>query len=283
MKVKFNLMRNTLCSILLFLFFPFACSKNPVTGRKQFSLLPESQLQQLSRQQYTQFLSANRVLPASSSKDAEMVKRVGSRIASAITTYYAQKGLSKSLEGFQWEFQLVQSRDINAWCMPGGKVVVYTGLLPVAANEAGLAVVMGHEIAHAIALHGNERMSQGLLQQMGGIALQVAMLDKPAETRNLFLAAYGVGTTVGAMLPFSRKQELEADRFGLLFSAMAGYNPSEAVPFWQRMARATGGANKPPEFLSTHPSDETRISKMKHYTEEANDYYEKVISSRADN
>jgi len=276
-------MRSKIFLLFLILTLPFACSENPVTGRRQFSLLPESQLQQLSRQQYSQFLSSNRVLPASSSRDAEMVKRVGSRIASAITTYYSEKGLSKSLEGFQWEFQLVQSPDINAWCMPGGKVVVYTGLLPVAANEAGLAVVMGHEIAHAIALHGNERMSQGLLQQMGGIALQVALLDKPAETRNLFMAAYGVGTTVGAMLPFSRKQELEADRFGLLFSAMAGYNPSEAVPFWQRMARATGGANKPPEFLSTHPSDDTRISKMKHYTEEANAYYKKAVSNREEN
>ncbi len=276
-------MRNKFFILLFILSIPFACSENPITGRRQFSLLPESQLQQLSRQQYSQFLSSNRVLPASSNRDAEMVKRVGSRIASAITTYYSEKGLSKSLEGFQWEFQLVQSPDINAWCMPGGKVVVYTGLLPVASNEAGLAVVMGHEIAHAIALHGNERMSQGLLQQMGGIALQVALLDKPAETRNLFMAAYGVGTTVGAMLPFSRKQELEADRFGLLFSAMAGYNPSEAVPFWQRMARATGGANKPPEFLSTHPADDTRISKMKHYTEEANSYYRKVVNSGADN
>jgi predicted Zn-dependent protease len=276
-------MRNKFFILVFILSIPFACSENPVTGRRQFSLLPESQLQQLSRQQYSQFLSSNRVLSVSSSRDAEMVKRVGSRIASAITSYYQEKGLSKSLEGFQWEFQLVQSPDINAWCMPGGKVVVYTGLLPVAANEAGLAVVMGHEIAHAIALHGNERMSQGLLQQMGGIALQVALLDKPAETRNLFMAAYGVGTTVGAMLPFSRKHELEADRFGLLFSAMAGYNPSEAVPFWQRMAKATGGANKPPEFLSTHPSDETRISKMKHYTEEANSYYVKSTNSRTDN
>lgn len=276
-------MRNKIILLLFILSVPFACSENPVTGRRQFSLLPESQLQQLSRQQYSQFLSSNRVLAASSNRDAEMVKRVGSRIASAITTYYSEKGLSKSLEGFQWEFQLVQSPDINAWCMPGGKVVVYTGLLPVAANEAGLAVVMGHEIAHAIALHGNERMSQGLLQQMGGIALQVALSDKPAETRNLFMTAYGVGTTVGAMLPFSRKQELEADRFGLLFSAMAGYNPAEAVPFWQRMARATGGANKPPEFLSTHPSDDTRISKMKHYTEEANTYYKKAVNNREEN
>ena len=253
--------------------FISGCSKNPITGRKQFRLVPESQLQQLSQQQYTQFLSTNRVIRSNSSKDAEMVNRVGTRIAAAITEYYASKGLSDALSGFQWEFQLVESKDVNAWCMPGGKVVVYSGLLPVAANEEGLAVVMGHEIAHAIAYHGNERLSQGLLKQFGGVALQVATMNKPAETRALFMLAYGVGSSVGVILPFSRKHELEADRFGLLFSAMAGYNPSEAVPFWERMSRAAGG-NKPPEFLSTHPSDQTRISKMQKFTEEAMDYYE---------
>jgi predicted Zn-dependent protease len=256
------------------IFFISGCSKNPITGRKQFRLVPESQLQQLSQQQYTQFLSTNRVIRSNSSKDAEMVNRVGTRIAAAITEYYASKGLSDALSGFQWEFQLVESKDVNAWCMPGGKVVVYSGLLPVAANEEGLAVVMGHEIAHAIAYHGNERLSQGLLKQFGGVALQVATMNKPAETRALFMLAYGVGSSVGVILPFSRKHELEADRFGLLFSAMAGYNPSEAVPFWERMSRAAGG-NKPPEFLSTHPSDQTRISKMQKFTEEAMDYYEK--------
>lgn len=156
--------------------------------------------------------------------------------------------------------------------MPGGKVVVYTGLLPVTQNEAALAVVMGHEIAHAIALHGNERMSQGLVQQLGGVALQVAVANKPAETQNLFMTAYGIGSTVGGTLPFSRKQELEADQFGLRFAAMAGYNPQEAIPFWQRMAKA-GGGQKPPEILSTHPSDETRINKMQQYVKEAMPYY----------
>lgn len=155
--------------------------------------------------------------------------------------------------------------------MPGGKVAVYAGLLPVAENEAGLAVVMGHEIAHAIALHGNERMSQGLVQQLGSIGLQVALADKPAETQNIFMQAYGIGTNLGAMLPFSRKQELEADRFGLIFAAMAGYDPQEAIPFWQRMSAA--GGQKPPEFMSTHPSDATRIAKMKGYIQEAMRFY----------
>ena len=144
--------------------------------------------------------------------------------------------------------------------MPGGKIVVYTGLLPVTQNETALAIVMGHEIAHALAKHGSERMSQGLLQQLGGVALQVAVKDKPAETQNLFNTAYGVGSNVGIMLPFSRKNELEADKFGLMFAALAGYNPREAIPFWQRMS-AIGG-QKPPEFLSTHPTDERRIYEL---------------------
>lgn len=163
--------------------------------------------------------------------------------------------------------------------MPGGKVVVYTGLLPVTQNEAALAVVMGHEIAHAIAKHGNERMSQGLMQQFGGIALQVAVANKPQETQNMFMSAYGLGSTVGAILPFSRKQELEADQFGLRFAAMAGYNPQEATAFWKRMAQV-GGGQKPPELLSTHPSDETRIQKMDGYVKEAMQYYKPGRASK---
>ncbi len=249
------------------------CAKNQVTGRSQLRLLPESELQSMATQQYRQFLTQSKVVTATVNKDAEMVRRVGVRIAYAITRFYEQQGKPEILNGFQWEFHLVDDKQVNAWCMPGGKVVVYTGLLPVTKNEAGLAVVMGHEIAHAIALHGNERMSQGMLQQFGGVALQVAMANKPAETQNLFMSAYGIGTTVGGILPFSRKQELEADQFGLRFSAMAGYNPEEAVAFWQRMAQAAGSGQKPPEILSTHPSDETRISKMKQYVAEAMQYY----------
>lgn len=249
------------------------CAKNQVTGRSQLRLLPESELQNMASQQYRQFLTQNKVVAANVNKDAEMVRRVGVRIAYAISRFYEQQGKPEILNGFQWEFHLVDDKQVNAWCMPGGKVVVYTGLLPVSKNEAGLAVVMGHEIAHAIALHGNERMSQGMLQQFGGVALQVAMADKPAETQNLFLNAYGIGTTVGAILPFSRKQELEADQFGLRFSAMAGYNPEEAIPFWQRMAQAAGSGQKPPELFSTHPSDETRIAKMKQYVADAMQYY----------
>jgi predicted Zn-dependent protease len=261
------------CLVYLLTVLLFAsCAKNKVTGRRQLKLLPESQLQSMSLQQYKSFLKSNKVVPVKSNENAEMVKRVGSKIAYAITKYYERQGKSSVLNGFEWEFNLVEDSQINAWCMPGGKVVVYTGLLPVTKNEAGLAVVMGHEIAHALALHGNERVSQGMLQQFGGVALQVALSDRPAEMQNLFLNAYGVGTTVGAILPFSRKHELEADRFGLKYSAMAGYDPSEGVALWKRMAEASKG-QKPPELLSTHPSDETRIEKMKKFVEEARKFY----------
>ncbi len=257
-----------LCSGLLVV----SCSRNQVTGRKQMAFLPESELQKMAGEQYLQFLSKSKILQVTVNKDAEMVRRVGTRIAYAITKYYDQQGKSSIMDGYQWAFNLIDENQVNAWCMPGGKVVVYTGILPVTRNEAALAVVMGHEIAHAIAKHGNERMSQGMIQQLGGTVLSVALSSKPAETQNLFLQAYGVGSTVLGTLPFSRKQELEADRFGLIFAAMAGYNPNEAVPFWQRMAQI-GGGQKQPELLSTHPSDETRIQKMKGYVQEALTYY----------
>ena len=237
-----------------------ACERNAITGRNQLSLVPESQVQAMALTQYSSFLNANKVLVAASNKNAAMVKNVGARLINAITSYYAQNNLSQELAGYNWEVNLVEDKSINAWCMPGGKIVVYTGLLPVTQNETALAIVMGHEIAHALAKHGSERMSQGLLQQLGGVALQVAMKDKPAETQNLFNTAYGVGSNVLGVLPFSRKNELEADKFGLMFAALAGYNPREAIPFWQRMS--ANGGQKPPEFLSTHPSDERRIYEL---------------------
>lgn len=269
-------MKKILSSLILVAFLFAGCAKNQVTGRKQLILMPEKELQSMAGQQYKQFLTENKIVAVNVNKDAEMVRRVGTRIAYAITKYYEQQGKASILEGYTWEFNLIDNKEVNAWCMPGGKVVVYTGLLPVTQNEAALAVVMGHEIAHAIALHGNERMSQGMMQQLGGVALSVAVANKPAETQNLFMTAYGVGSTVGGTLPFSRKQELEADQFGLRFAAMAGYNPNEAVPFWQRMAKAGGGGQKPPEILSTHPSDETRIQKMQQYVQEALPYYKPI-------
>jgi predicted Zn-dependent protease len=261
-------------SFLLIGYFFAGCTQNMVTGRNQLSLVSETELQSMAKQEYQTFLSANKVVSTSTNRDAEMVQRVGSRIAAAIKTYYDGQGQTSVLEGYQWEFNLVDNKEVNAWCMPGGKVVVYTGLLPISQNEAALAIVLGHEITHAVAQHGSERMSQALLQQLGGAALQVALANKPAETQNLFLTAYGIGSTVGGTLPFSRKEESEADKYGLYFAAMAGYNPQEAIPFWERMA-AAGGA-KPPEFLSSHPSDRTRIANIKANMPQALKYYQPV-------
>jgi predicted Zn-dependent protease len=225
--------------------------------------------------EYQQFLSTNRVVSGSNNRDAEMVRRVGQRITRAVEAYYAEKGMSDKLAGYKWEYNLVDDKAVNAWCMPGGKIVVYTGLLPVTQNEAALAAVMGHEVSHALLQHGNQRMSQGLLQQLGGVALSVAVANKPAETQNLFLGAYGAGTQVGVLLPFSRSHELEADRYGLIWTAMAGYNPQEAVALWERMEKAGSGQN-PPEFLSTHPTEGRRINELKKYMPEAMKYYKPV-------
>ncbi len=249
-----------------------SCQQNSITGRKQLLLLNETDVQKMALTEYRGFLKQNPVVATGTTRDQIMVAQVGQRISQAVQSYLTTEGKGDLLAGYNWEFNLVNKPDVNAWCMPGGKVVVYSGILPVTQNESALAVVMGHEIAHAIAKHGNERMSQGLLQQMGGMALSAAVSNKPAETRALFMGSYGVATTLGGILPFSRKHELEADRFGLMFAAMAGYDPREAEGFWKRMAAAAGG-KKPPEFLSTHPSDETRIAKVREYAQEAMKYY----------
>jgi len=255
--------------------FLIACSKNVLTGKNQLTLLPESELQTMATEQYQQFLSTNKVVSTSNNRDAEMVKRVGQRITKAVETFYKDKNLSEKLQGYKWEYNLVDDKAVNAWCMPGGKIVVYTGLLPITQNEAALAAVMGHEVSHALLQHGNQRMSQGLLQQLGGVALSVAVANKPQETQNLFLGAYGAGTTVGVLLPFSRKHELEADHFGLIWTAMAGYNPREAIALWKRMESASNGQT-PPEFLSTHPSEGRRIQELEKFMPEALTYYKPV-------
>jgi predicted Zn-dependent protease len=250
-----------------------ACSKNAVTGRSQLKLLPESELQGMANSQYREFLQQHTVISSSTNRDAEMVRRVGQRITKALTDYAASTGKSSMLEGYNWEYNLVDDKAVNAWCMPGGKIVVYTGLLPISQNEAALAVVMGHEVSHAIFQHGNERMSQQLGAQAVGTGLSVALANKPVETQNLFLTAFGVGAQAGLLLPYSRKHELEADRYGLWWAAMAGYNPQEAIPLWERMEKASQGSQKPPEFLSTHPSEGTRIEQLQKYMPEAMKYY----------
>lgn len=247
-----------------------SCSKVPITNRKQMNLLPESQMIAMGLTSYNDFLKANPPV-SSSQNDAQMVQNIGTRIQAGVTTYMSQNKLSDRIKGYKWEFNLVNSNEVNAWCMPGGKVVVYSGILPVTQTEAGLAIVMGHEIAHAVARHGNERMSQMMVTQLGGVALDVALSQKSEQTRALFNTAYGAGTTVGVILPHSRLQETEADKLGLIFAAMAGYDPREAPAFWQRMA-AKGGS-KTPEFLSTHPSNQTRIKDLQNYMPQALKYY----------
>jgi len=246
-----------------------ACAAVPVTGRRQLNLIPGSQLNAMSFSQYDEFIKSHKL--SDNAPQTAMVKGIGKRVQGAVERYFADQGQSGRLGDYRWEFNLVDDSAVNAWCMPGGKVVVYTGILPVTQNETGLAVVMGHEIAHAIANHGNERMSQGLIAMTGGVALSKALENKSAETQTLFMAAYGVGAQVGVLLPYSRLHESEADRLGLIFMAMAGYDPHEAVSFWERMAAGKSGA--PPEFLSTHPSDQTRINKLKEEIPEAMTYY----------
>ena len=254
-----------------------SCSTVPVTGRRQLNLISDSSILPMSAQQYQEFLGFQKVIR--NTKEADMVQRVGHRIQDSVDRYFAEHKMSEDLKGYAWEFNLVESKEVNAWCMPGGKVVVYTGILPIASDEAGLAVVMGHEIAHAIAKHGNERMSQALVTQLGGVALSTALESYPAQTRALWMTAFGLGSQVGVLLPYSRLHESEADRLGLIFMAMAGYDPNEAPRFWSRMAAEKGGA-APPEFLSTHPSDKTRIEKIKQEIPEAMKYYEQGRSKQ---
>lgn len=246
-----------------------SCFKNPVTGRSSLNVLPESEMRTMAQQQYTSVLAENNV--KTGTENAAMIQRVGQKISAAATQYLSSIGKADLVSGYQWEFKLIESNQVNAWCMPGGKVAFYTGILPLCKDEAGVAVVMGHEIAHAIARHGNERMSQQLAQQFGGVALNVLLAEEPEETRDVAMTAWGIGTQVGVILPFSRAHESEADEMGLIFMAKAGYNPNEAIAFWQRMAAA--GGQKPPEFLSTHPSDQRRINDIKGKIPEAMKYY----------
>ncbi|MDN3655573.1 M48 family metallopeptidase [Ferruginibacter paludis] len=236
-----------------------ACKTVPVTGRKQLNLVPNSMIQALAFSEYDSVVKASPTLMQTDDR-AQMVTRVGGRIQQAVESYLQQNNMSKEVKNFKWEFNTINQNIVNAWCMPGGKVVVYTGLLPVTQNETALAVVMGHEIAHAIARHGNERMSEGLLISLGGLVLEDALKNKKQQTQLLFLGLYVVGSNLALALPNSRMQESEADKLGLIFMSIAGYNPEEAIPFWQRMASVNN--NKTPEFLSTHPSDATRIKKL---------------------
>lgn len=236
-----------------------SCTRVPISGRRQVNLISERELITMSEQQYSQFLSTANVVEGTAQSD--LVKKVGAKIASAVEKYMKKHGRSNRIEGFDWEFNLVNDPTVNAWCMPGGKICFYTGILELTQDENGLAVVMGHEVAHAIARHGNERMSKALMTQMGGVALNVAMSNKALETQRLFNQAYGLGTGLSG-LAFSRKNELESDKLGLVFMQLAGYDASKAPEFWKRMA---AHGEQPPEFLSTHPSDERRVEEIQKF------------------
>jgi len=248
----------------------FSCSTVPVTERRGLHLVPDSEITTMSYQEYSKVLKKSKL--STDMTKVSMVRRVGQRIAVASEELLTETGRGTDIRNYKWEFNLIEDdKTVNAWCMPGGKVAVYTGLLPYSQDENGLAVVMGHEVGHAIAKHGNERMSQGLLAQFGAIGLSLALSGSPGVTSDIFMQAYGVGTQVGVLLPYSRIQESEADHIGLILMAKAGYDPRGAITLWQRM-NAKGGS-RPPEFLSTHPAPESRIRNIESQIPEAMKYY----------
>ena len=253
MKLKIKIL--AVLSIILVM----SCAKNPFTGKSTLALVSNSEILPSAFQQYSQFLSENKVVTGTT--DAKRVENVGMKIKTAAERWLNANGHSNYLEGYAWEYKLVESKEVNAWCMPGGKIVFYTGILPICKDDAGIAAVMGHEVAHALANHGQQRMSAGLLQQLGAVGTQVAVGNKDPQTQALIMQAYGVGSQVGGMLPFSRAHESEADMIGLTLMAIAGYDPINAVKVWERMAANSGG-QAPPEILSTHPSNQTRINEL---------------------
>jgi len=259
-----------IASILVVLLTITQCAKVPITGRSQLSLIPNSQVLPMSFDQYEEVKKTNKVVTTGG--QAAMVRRCGGKIQKAVEQYFQQKGLSGNLEGYNWEYILIEENTVNAWCMPGGKVAFYTGILPITKDETGMAVVMGHEIAHAVANHGRERISQTLAAQTGLSLASIALGGAGASlTGDMVLQAAGAATNLG-VLKFSRTHETEADELGLYFMAMAGYDPKEAPIFWQRMAAGSSG-QAPPEFMSTHPSHDTRISDLNKNMPKAMAYY----------
>lgn len=245
---------------LVGLAFAASCATNPFTGKSTLALVSNSEILPSAFQQYNQFLFENKVI--ANTNDAKKVESVGTKIKVAAERWLNANGYTTYLKDYQWEYKLVESKEVNAWCMPGGKIVVYSGILPITKDDAGLATVLGHEVSHALCNHGQQRMSAGLIQQLGAAGVGVAVGGKSTEVQQMALTAYGVTTELGGMMPFSRKHESEADKIGLLLMAIAGYNPEQAITFWERMAANSNG-QAPPEFLSTHPSDATRIAQIR--------------------
>ena len=237
-----------------------SCATNPITGKKNLNFVSNSELFSASFQQYGTFLKENKVI--SGTADAKRVETVGLRIKAAAEKYLIYLGQSQYLKDYRWEYKLVDNKEVNAWCMPGGKIVVYSGILPITKDDAGLATVLGHEVSHALANHGAQRMSAAQLQQLGSVGIAVATGGQSAENQQIWQQAYGISSQVGVMLPFSRSHESEADKIGLTLMTIAGYNPEDAIVFWQRMAAQSAG-KAPPEFLSSHPADASRIASLK--------------------
>ena len=275
----FNLNRCLTIGLRVFMgmlptFLMLACADVPITHRSGLHLVPDTELVAMSFQQYQAVLGKSQLSP--DARQTAMLRQVGVRIANAAEAFLKESGDQGAIANYHWEFNLIQDdKTVNAWVMPGGKAAVYTGILKYTRDETGLAVVLGHEVGHALADHGNERLSQSLLTQLGGMALAVAVQSHPQQTQALFMQAFGVGTSVGFLLPYSRLHEREADRIGLTLMARAGYDPREAIPFWQRMQAQEKA--QPPEFLSTHPASETRIRGIQAYLAEALPYYQKSI------
>jgi len=260
-------------SFFVLIAFMYGCGSVPITGRQQLLLVSDEEVLSLSLKEYNEYI---KTAPKSTDKvNTEMVLRVGQNIADAVKMYYQSVNQEALLSGYDWAFNLIKDDQVNAFCMPGGKIVIYEGILPYTQTEAGLAVVIGHEVAHAIAKHANERMSQQMAaEKVGNVVGSVLKTDKAKSIGN---TVFGLGAQYGVMLPYSRKQEHEADRLGLIFMAIAGYDPGAAIPFWQRMS-AQGGAV--PEFLSTHPSDQTRMTKIKNeYLPEALECYQAIYGT----
>ena len=255
--------------IIFLLILSVSCSNVPLTGRKQFTAIPSFQMLALSADSYTQVLSEQQI--SDNTAYVSSVRRVGENVSEAVERYLEMNGLEARIEGFNWQFNVLESEEMNAWCMPGGQIAFYEGIMPICGDDNGIAIVMGHEIAHAVAKHGNERMSQQLLINMGGVALSEALETEKEQTQQLALLAFGVGTQLGVSLPYSRTHESEADELGLYFMAMAGYDPRTAPAFWERMEQV-GGA-RPPEFLSTHPDPFNRIEHLHEIMPKAMEYY----------
>ncbi len=244
--------------ILAGLFLLLSCKTNVFTGKKTLNFMSNSQLFPMAFAQYDDFLNQNNVVTGTS--EAKMIEDVGNKIRIAAQRWLSALGEEAYLKDYKWEYNLVKDETVNAWCMPGGKIVFYTGILPICQGESGVAVVMGHEVAHALADHGAQRMSAAQVQALGavGVAVGSQVAGANQQTQQILNQAYGLGSQLGGMLPFSRSHETEADKIGLYLSAIAGYDPYEAPELWKRMKAASGGQG-PPEFLSTHPSNDSRI------------------------